>query len=598
MHLKEEKPDYFNVKKISSLVIFILFTANFSAQVNLNGFVNYYSFNTVDNAINILPTLIDDDDEPDYLVLTNEKKIYIHLSSSNYRSKTITLRYFLNGLQVVKRKPGKETLFAFVSRRDRVFGTFVINSKGNLHSIKTKKYVDSPDNFILSRNGKKALLFGRNFKGLKLINVESDKKEELNFAENSLINTALFYDIDNDLNSDVIYYDIFTETLNVIKNENNFELIEIDFSLKVKNLKQLKRLDYNKDGFEDILFVTNEGIEIFYGDSVTTFENRDMLIRDNGIYNYVTSDFNKDEYYDIAYLKTGSNKSIQLYISFSSPEGLAFPILYEENNYITNISITGKSNGEIVYLSKEGFASVISPLVNFNDANLKLGVNPVSIFCFERNDGTLFNFAVIDSSDNKLKVYLDAANKYYEATLKDIHENIRAVENKQNEIVFTVYNTGRKLIEVIKLRLDDGNIWARQLYAQQDILNIKLQEKKNSLPSIIVESILSNDKFLEYFEYKDFRYQKSQPEKISSTKPEHYNTLYKNTYAAKDSSLIVFEEDGRLFLKTPDIRTHRGSITALDLQSKGPFAVVFVNKKNGFIFMLNKENNLIEARKF
>lgn len=598
MHLKEEKPGYLNVKRISSLVVFILFASNFSAQVNLNGFVNYHRFNTVDNAISILPALIDDDEEPDYLVLTNEKKIYIHLSGSDHKIKTIALRYFLNRLQVVKRSPGKETLFAFVSRKNRVFGTFVINSKGKLHSIKAKKYDDNPDNFVLSKNGKKALLFGRNFRGLKLIDVETDKKEELNFAENSLINTALFYDIDNDLNTDVIYYDIFTETLNVIKNENNFELIEIDFSLKVKNLDQLKRLDYNKDGFEDILFVTNEGIEIFYGDSVTTFKNRDVLIRDNGIYNYAAADFNKDEYYDIAYLKTGGNKSMQLYISFSSPEGLTFPILYEENDYITNLGTTGKSNSEIIYLSKEGFAAVISPLVDFDDASLKLGVNPVSIFSFERNDGSLFNFAVIDSSDNKLKVYLDAANKYYEATLKDIHKNIRAIESKQNEIVFAAYNTGRKLIEIIKLGLDDGNVWARQLYTRQDILNIKLQEKKNSFPSIIAESVLSNDKFLEFFEYKNFRYQKSEPKKTSSIKPEYSNTLYPSAYTTTDSSRIVFEEHGKLFLKTLDIRTHRSSITELDLEYEGPFAVVFVNKKNGFIFMLNEGNNLIEAKKF
>lgn len=595
--LKEEKPDFLNVKKISSFFLFVVLTVSLPAQIYLNGFVDYLRFDTVDNAINILPVLIDDDDAPDYVVLNNEKKIFIQLSSSDYKIKTTALRYFLNGLQVVKRLPGKETQFAFISRKNKVFGTFIINSKGKLHSIKTKKYDDSPDNFILSRYGKKALLFGRNFKGLKLIDVEHDKKEELNFAENSLINTALFYDIDNDLNTDIIYYDIFTETLNLIKNENNFELIEIDFALKVENLNQLQRIDYNKDGFEDILFTTDKGIEIFYGDSVTTFKNRSILIRDNGIYNYVTADFNNDGYFDIAYLKTGTNKSIQMFISFSSQKGLTFPILYEENNYITNFSTTGKSNSEIVYLSKEGFAAVISPLTEFENVSLKLGVNPASLFAFETNDGELFNFAVIDSSDNKLKIYLDAANKYYEVTLKDIHENIKAIASKQNEIVFTAYNTGKKLIEVIKLGLDDGNVWTRQLYAQQDILNIKLQKKENSLPSIIVESILSNDKFLEYFEYKDFRYQKSEPKKISSIETGKYNLPYQTVYSNKDSSQIIFTEDGELYLKTVNPIEGRSSISKLDIELKGPFAVVFVNNKTRFIFMLNKESRLIEAGK-
>ncbi len=595
--LKEEKPDFLNVKKISSFFLFVVLTVSLPAQIYLNGFVDYLRFDTVDNAINILPVLIDDDDAPDYVVLNNEKKIFIQLSSSDYKIKTTALRYFLNSLQVVKRLPGKETQFAFISRKNKVFGTFIINSKGKLHSIKTKKYDDSPDNFILSRYGKKALLFGRNFKGLKLIDVEHDKKEELNFAENSLINTALFYDIDNDLNTDIIYYDIFTETLNLIKNENNFELIEIDFALKVENLNQLQRIDYNKDGFEDILFTTDKGIEIFYGDSVTTFKNRSILIRDNGIYNYVTADFNNDGYFDIAYLKTGTNKSIQMFISFSSQKGLTFPILYEENNYITNFSTTGKSNSEIVYLSKEGFAAVISPLTEFENVSLKLGVNPASLFAFETNDGELFNFAVIDSSDNKLKIYLDAANKYYEVTLKDIHENIKAIASKQNEIVFTAYNTGKKLIEVIKLGLDDGNVWTRQLYAQQDILNIKLQKKENSLPSIIVESILSNDKFLEYFEYKDFRYQKSEPKKISSIETGKYNLPYQTVYSNKDSSQIIFTEDGELYLKTVNPIEGRSSISKLDIELKGPFAVVFVNNKTRFIFMLNKESRLIEAGK-
>lgn len=599
-HLKEEKRGFHSVIKINYLFLSILlFTSISPAQININGFVKVEQFKSGNNLSGIISVFIDEDDKPDFITMSPDKKLYILLSGNNYKIKSIPIRYSLSKIKKTKKISREQTEFAFVSRVDKVFGKFLVNNQGGVYSFKTIKLDENPDDFLLSNNAQKAVLFGKNFDGLEFVDLGLKEKGRLRIARGSLINTAIFFDVDNDLNTDIVYYDIFSESLNFIKNELNFELIENELSLELKNISHLKRLDFNLDGFDDIIFISEKGIEVFYGDSITTFEDRKLLVNDEDVSDFCVADFNNDGNNDIAYLKSEKKKSKQLYIAFSLLGKLTNPVIYGDNSSVVDLTLTGLKNDQLVFVNYEGIINILSKADDLDKCLFKLGIRPLNLFAFKRDGGSLLNLAVLDSLDNKLKIYVDALSRYYEVPLKTVQNNIKALSINDTEIYFIAFTDGNKLIEVVKLDLTKGVVWTSQFYTLYNIRDVKLVQRDETLPSIVVGSILNDKKYLEYFEYKGFRYQKSEPEKTEESSPVNKQTDGEiNVYVNADSTKYVSIESNKLILRSLTSLKKISSVKILSSNIKGPVAVEFVNKKNGYIFMINKGNNLIEVNSF
>lgn len=511
-HLQEEKDGFLSAIKIVKLFLLTHFlAATLYSQININGFAEITSFPSAEDASMIISAAIDSDSENDFLLTSSTTHLYLHLSSGDYKLRTIKTPYNISAVKRVRKVSDKETLFVFISRKDRVFGTFIINDKGRLGSLQSVKLNYYPDNFILTRTGRNALIFGNNYNGLTLIDVDFKNQEKLDLQKGTLIENALFYDFDNDSNTDIVYYDIFSESLNIIRNESNYQLDRINFSKSIPGLTKLRKYDFDFDGFEDVLYAGNEGIKIFYGDSVTTFETAELLIQENGIIDFQVGDFNKDGYSDIVYLKSVDNENSQLFISFSSSNKSSKPLLVSGVNYIKSFDVVGWRKNKIAYLTGEGSIVIISPVNKIENTSLRLGVCPRKIFSFKSLSNNLAGLAVIDSSDFSVKLYLNALSNYYECRLKKNHSFIVFESIDESSLGIAAFTEGSKLIEFIKLDLTDGSTWSKQFYTKNNVIDLIIEERESNLPVIIVLSEENGKIIIEEFEYKNIRYQKSQP---------------------------------------------------------------------------------------
>lgn len=522
-HLKEEKDGFRSVIKIAKLLLLIPFlAATFYSQINLNGFVEITSIPAPLDASKILSAQIDSDAEHDFLLTSFGKNIYLKLSTEEYKQRILKTPFEISEIKRVRKLSNNETLFAFISRKDRVFGTFIINNNGQLGLLRSTKLKYHPENFILTRTARKALIFGNNYNGLTLLDLDLEDKDILELQRGTLTSNVLFYDFDNDSNTDIVYYDIFSKALKIIRNENNYQLDKINFSKPLPNVTKIRKFDYDFDGFEDILFSTNNTIEIFYGDTVTTFENSELLIKENGIVDFQVGDFNKDGYSDIVYLKKNKDNSSQLSVSFSSSDQLSKPILFSNINNIRSFDVIGWRKDKIVYLTDAGNINVISSIDKIENTFLQLGTIPRKIILFKLLSNNLVSLAIVDSADSKVKLFLSALSSSHEIPLKYVPGSLLIDQIDENTLTLTAFTKGDKLIEFVRFSLTDNTFSSKQFYTKSGIVNLIQEKKDNKLPLIAVLTEDNGKIMLEEFEYRNVRYQKSPSA-----------TILENTYEAK-----------------------------------------------------------------
>lgn len=560
-HLREENTAFHNAKKIKLFILFVVFPSLVYSQINLNGFGEVNQFNSISSATSLVTSYIDSDQEPDYIVANSSKTITVHLSTQDYKINSINVPFEISLLRRIKKVGASETEIGFLSRRDKVFGTFIINAKGKLSKLQSTKFENNPENFVISRNTQKALVFGSNFDGIKLVDTDFNG-ETLDLVKGRLVRDAVFYDFDNDLNTDIVYYDIFNGTLNLIRNEINFQLTEINLSKEIKNLTRFRRADFNYDGFEDLLFSSANGIEIFQGDSISVFEQSKILIKENDVKDFQLIDLNNDGYLDIVYLKN-SVTGKQLFASIMQNGKLSKPVLLSGVNSVATFDVSSWSKVKLSFLTDESKVTMMTSISKLENTFLRLGTLPCRIFAFRKDSNSLLNLAIIDSIDNTLKLYTEALSKYYEFKLKNLHNNLKVSFLDNEKLLIIIFTKGRKLIEILNINLTDGSYWTRQYYTINNILDLKIDNRENNLPAIITLTDKSGSVSIEEFEYKGIRYSKSEPTIISENiKTAMFSATKKYGYIKKISDYSF--ELGVEFLKGSDVALANNRVVNID----------------------------------
>lgn len=560
-HLREENTAFHNAKKIKLFILFVVFPSLVYSQINLNGFGEVNQFNSISSATSLVTSYIDSDQEPDYIVANSSKTITVHLSTQDYKINSINVPFEISLLRRIKKVGASETEIGFLSRRDKVFGTFIINAKGKLSKLQSTKFENNPENFVISRNTQKALVFGSNFDGIKLVDTDFNG-ETLDLVKGRLVRDAVFYDFDNDLNTDIVYYDIFNGTLNLIRNEINFQLTEINLSKEIKNLTRFRRADFNYDGFEDLLFSSANGIEIFQGDSISVFEQSKILIKENDVKDFQLIDLNNDGYLDIVYLKN-SVTGKQLFASIMQNGKLSKPVLLSGVNSVATFDVSSWSKVKLSFLTDESKVTMMTSISKLENTFLRLGTLPCRIFAFRKDSNSLLNLAIIDSIDNTLKLYTEALSKYYEFKLKNLHNNLKVSFLDNEKLLLIIFTKGRKLIEILNINLTDGSYWTRQYYTINNILDLKIDNRENNLPAIITLTDKSGSVSIEEFEYKGIRYSKSEPTIISENiKTAMFSATKKYGYIKKISDYSF--ELGVEFLKGSDVALANNRVVNID----------------------------------
>ena len=392
--------------------------------------------------------------------------------------------YTITDINKLYHKQGSGDLYLFLSRGESLGGLVSFTNYGTIQLLNKIEFDTNPDRSIIAdinNNGiADAIVFGSNYNGLTHLYEENYVLKKESLIEGKSFSEAAFINLDYDEAIDIVAYDYLNGSLVFLYNEDEgvfYENRTMDLGSDISNLKVT---DFNNDGYDDLMFLTEDGINFFKGDSVSSFEERKIYKTDIAATNYVTGDFNNDKITDLAYL----NEEGQLMVSFAvNNDSLSSPILYMQKENLVDLRFmsVGK-NRYLLVLSKAGELYTISNNHEKDNYSLSVGVKPGEVNYFDYSDTYNKDLCFVDEYDNKLKILLrgnsGGFDKYFEYQLEDSFKNIAVSGNQKPITTFYCYSKNEKLLERLKCDFSTGLCKKEKHYFFENITDIYLTEKE------------------------------------------------------------------------------------------------------------------------
>src|SRR4030042_3281349 len=320
---KEDKIGLGPVRKVFIFFFLLpLLVSKLSAQIPINGFCQLHSIDTKQGYTKFITLDYNGDSYSDLLLFGRDgKKAIIHQGEKKeILGNTVEKFSYYSVSEIVPldRSTSPNRFYIFVSRKDRMVGLVSFTKYGTIQLMNQKKLESYPGCISVGdvdNDGKnEALISGSNFDGLSILEERNYILRETKIVKNKIFSEARFIDLDYDGYSDIVAGDLFTHSIVFLYN-NQFNEFREYRSINVgEEIRNLRAVDLNTDGFRDILYSSGSGIEILLGDSVSTFEKRITLKTKVYPDSFIISDCNRDRINDLAYLNRTSG---DLYISYS-----------------------------------------------------------------------------------------------------------------------------------------------------------------------------------------------------------------------------------------------------------------------------------------
>ena len=522
------KADSDLLKKIFNVFLLIVFLSNsdfiFSQnlfnniQVPLNGFCKFKDTATGQNYSSIFPLNYNNDSYTDILLYSPlKKKINILTGNENgefARQDSIKVPFQFSSIQTIFNKKKEVEGYAFASRRDRTAGIFQISKYRRFSTQAVVKFNSYPENISLADvngNGKKEILIsGSAFDGLSLLYQSGRKLEEKKIQERTIYTDAVFIDLNNDDIPDIAGFNLITNSLEFFYNygDGNFRKVR---SIPINGrVSSLQSFDMNSDNYEDLVFVRDNSIMIFYGDFRSSFENSVTI---NPLFfpdKIIVGDFNKDGKIDIAYINYAEGI---LSVIFAKNETQFYPeIVYLKKNDIKDIiPFYSKFISGIAGLNAMGSLFTITRLSSFSEnVEMVLGAEPGAITFFDNDDDGITDFCFLDELSNSLVTVIRNSagipKMYYSFSLFQNHSEVKAFNISANVKGFYCYSFDRKLIEAIVADFDNNQIEKNTIYAHGDLMDLKIIKDNDNKVNILA-AYRNNDKLgIDIFKYSEQKY--------------------------------------------------------------------------------------------
>lgn len=516
------------LKKKFNIFLLVVFLSNSSfifsqnlfnnTQVPVNGFCKFKNIATGQNYSSIFSFNYNNDSYSDILLYSPlKKKINILTGNENgefSRQDSIKVPFQFSSIQTIFNKKKEVEGYAFASRRDRTAGIFQISKYRRFSIQSTIKFNSYPENISLADvngNGKKEILIsGSAFDGLSLLYLSGRKLEEKKIEERTIYTDATFIDLNNDDIPDIAGFNLITNSLEFFYNygDGNFRKVR---SIPINGrVRSLQSFDMNSDNYEDLIFVKDNSIMIFYGDFRSSFENSVTI---NPLFfpdKIIVGDFNKDGKIDIAYINYAEGI---LSVIFAKSETQFYPeIAYLKKNDLKDIiPFYSKFISGIAGLNTTGNLFTITRLSSFSEnVEMVLGAEPGAITFFDNYDDGITDFCFLDELSNSLiTVIRNSAGipkLYYSFSLFQNHSEITAFNISSNIKGFYCYSFDRKLIEAIVVDFDNNKIERKSIYAHGDLMDLKVIKDSESKVDIFA-AYRNNDKLgIDIFKYSEHNY--------------------------------------------------------------------------------------------
>jgi hypothetical protein len=499
---EEEKIDLKIGRRLLNLISSLILISDLTfSQIPINGFTNFTEVGIISQQNKIFSLNYNKDSYSDLLVYSQEyKSAYLLTGQPNLnflKAQKINFRYEPNFFKPIYDFRNQISDYAFTSRKSRIFGLLNFNRYGFPIISKSIKLSSFPNKVDLSDvnldNITDFVISGEAFNGLSIIYQNNNKLIEKNFLKNHSFLDAAFFDINGDEYIDILAYDLITQKLLFIYNKDG-ERFEYGRELKIdEDVFKFQIIDINFDGYKDIIFATNSGLLIYYGDNLNVFDNSIKVRTNSAINNFAFGDFNRDGFFDFI---TYSQSANYLSVIFSD-EGNKFfdEIIYDYGKTVNDlIPFFSKFVYGVSYIKEDGQINIISEFSSFKkDINFIYGIQPTALKNFDFNNNGLLDFVFIDRFDNKLKFILrdnqGVPSNYFQIELKGKHSEIFILRKNSNEVDIYSYSYNERLVEVISINFNNYRFKKDFLYTEGNIQDLQAIELNNSVEIKILYSV-------------------------------------------------------------------------------------------------------------
>lgn len=511
-HYKEEKFDSNIESKIIEtclpvgkllLALFLLLPVKLYSQVPINGFCEYNS-SLIDSGFNSVTTFANDNSRHSNLHLFAYSKNKRQIALYHYtKHKRFDLQNFLslrgNPSSIIPLNK-KMNSFVYSSRKSRKVGIFKLTDNKRIYFTSDISFNSYPQNLSVSDlnndGNNEILVSGSAFNGLSVLFTGSNKIFEKKIAENSIYSKAIFADINNDSLSDIVGYNLLSDSLDLFYNQGDstfYKARSINLGGKVECLLSM---DLNKDSYPDIIYSMENTIHILFGDFRNSYTNEATLNTEFSPDKLAVGDFNDDGKTDIAYLDTAQGIISIFFAKSQSDQSWYKEYTLMGSKNLEDIEVSKVDKKAVLFgLTRGGEIFSITHLENyFKDIKLVFTPQPSDISFFKYSKNT--NYCLIDNSSDELKIILTGSNSIpktiYSLPLAEDKSDVVVSKISPNTFGFFCYNVGGKMIEFYVINFVTKNVSKRIVYALNTIDDLNVLTSKNKIESIIYSYILQN----------------------------------------------------------------------------------------------------------
>lgn len=503
--------------------IIILFTAQqITAQIPINGFAKYSTINFKGDYNNIFhidynadgyrDLILFNSNSAKYLVVENNKNSSLKVRRERNSAAPISLLHF------TKNNSEGGVKYLALSKTKKTVELAEFSSDGAIRVRNKYKFNGNPsfaDAADIERDGRmEYLVGGRNINGLYIFKETSKGLREEVYADSGVYSSGYFVDLDSDGFVDIVAFDPLANEIVILSNDLSGGFTEERSVEFIDGIKNFRVADFNSDGFNDLVYIKRNGIEAILGDSVYSFKKKSFIETHSKPEKFEIDDFNRDGYNDIAFI-TADKKN--LYIKYrKSVSSYHKPIKYlQKKGLIDLTSFVDRSGKKIAVLDSLGSIHMLGELEFGEDKfSTSLIINAKTISEFDYLNDKFLDYAIYDETKQSLNVILNERRNlfkhWYEISLSAEINEIHVNDTSPGKKTFFCYNKGQRFIEIVRFDFEKQSHQTRIIYAEGDILSMRIStDKQKDRQSIFVLIKKNGILSLQTIEFKEFRYVKS-----------------------------------------------------------------------------------------
>ncbi|PID62530.1 MAG: hypothetical protein CR986_01215 [Ignavibacteriae bacterium] len=453
MRLREGN-NVFPKDKIFIAIIFIFLSLKIDAQIELNNFGKVNVVKTFPGYKNFTLTDFNKDNVNDIILFGRQSKSFVlHKGIKGSTFSHAIKKFFFYPIDDFKwfnKSKSGTNYYIFISREKRIAGLVSFTKNYSLQLLNTVKFNSYPTSIEIcdfTSDGKnEALIYGNNFNGIEIIQNNGYNLNTCRILKQNSFADLSIMDFNQDGMKDIIAIDVLSNSIKFFDNIDNLEFAQSRTIERESIIHSINSFDYNSDSFVDLISVTDNNFEVFYGDSVYSFTE---LEKSNSQFTHsklLFNDFNRNDKMDLVSLDKINSSIIFQFDYLTNNNIFKFKVdkVSELKNEKRNILIY-KTTGTLYRISDKQknetdfsiFANNEALKINYATQEKNKSIN---IIYNSNNESSLSLFNLDDKANLKSLISYDFTNTNNEFGFSD------------DAKMLIGYTKDSKLLEIINLK--------------------------------------------------------------------------------------------------------------------------------------------------